>query len=464
MESPECFAIQDVPGKGKGLVATKTILRGDRILAEAPAIIVQDFLDGSATADEVTNKVLRKVDSLTPDETAMYFSLANAKPEHGAWGIFTTNALPYGPGELDCCIFKNSSRLLHSCAKNAHHHWNVALQKLTVHAIEDIPVGQEITINYCDVRQSRIERQFELFDKFRFECTCRLCSLTEQRLDESDERLELAFKFHLLSVNDTEKHTVSFLRSLHAARAYMDLLRQEGLFDVFSMSIYSNALSITRRNMDDVKRSMFFADASFHNRKFLLGEDSLETEKAKDDLEALAQEGGWGSSLQWRMSDAYQAEHAERDFQSFEDWLFKMEKKTGEAEGTTSLDDDRTFPAFNHMAIDKEASPDFFQRGKPCRDWCVFGEIMFIGKNTLILQDKDGSHMPVTPIPGDVHWRSIEGLRVGGTAAMLYASLEPASDKIRFKRVLDVSYTISVQDLKHIEACISCNKRRHDGF
>ncbi|TKA26514.1 hypothetical protein B0A50_05351 [Salinomyces thailandicus] len=102
-------------------------------------------------------------------------------------GIFDTNF--YG---LDCSggegidgnrrkaagVFFEASRINHSCIPNATSQWEPSLQSLTVHAIEDIAAGEEITISYVEALRKREERQQSLKGRYNFDCDCPACDST----------------------------------------------------------------------------------------------------------------------------------------------------------------------------------------------------------------------------------------------------------------------------------------------
>lgn len=59
------YAIQDVTGKGKGLVATQYIPMGTRILSEKPIVRVPEDKPDSQSLQA---SLLNQVDALTPDQ------------------------------------------------------------------------------------------------------------------------------------------------------------------------------------------------------------------------------------------------------------------------------------------------------------------------------------------------------------------------------------------------------------
>lgn len=58
--SNSIYALQDVPGKGKGLVVTQKIPKGTRILSEEPVITIR----GSAYNEALQTSICQQVEDL----------------------------------------------------------------------------------------------------------------------------------------------------------------------------------------------------------------------------------------------------------------------------------------------------------------------------------------------------------------------------------------------------------------
>jgi len=65
------YALQEVPGKGRGLVATRKIFKGTRILSEEAIIRVPEVVIASQTLPAFIHK---QVDALTPDQRSAFLS------------------------------------------------------------------------------------------------------------------------------------------------------------------------------------------------------------------------------------------------------------------------------------------------------------------------------------------------------------------------------------------------------
>lgn len=91
------FALQDVPGKGKGLVATETIPKGTRILSERPLIRVPR---DQPESKKLFESVLQQVHALDDVQLQAFLSLRNIHKgkttSEQYMGIIRTNGLPIG--------------------------------------------------------------------------------------------------------------------------------------------------------------------------------------------------------------------------------------------------------------------------------------------------------------------------------------------------------------------------------
>lgn len=71
-------------------------------------------------------------------------------------------------------VFPNAARFNHSCNPNACFTWNPAIKKETIHTIQDVRKGEEITLSYCDITHDKATRRWEL-KHYGFVCDCSAC-------------------------------------------------------------------------------------------------------------------------------------------------------------------------------------------------------------------------------------------------------------------------------------------------
>jgi hypothetical protein len=179
------YEVKDVPGKGKGLIATRSISSGKRIISETPMLIFSSLNRGNYA--DVNAKVEVLLARAPKEHQEEFRTLSNCtSTEHALAGIVLSNELPLGLDRNTGAICLKICRANHSCQPNAHHAWNEALRQYTLHAYRRIAAGEEITIKY--VSGSFKERRDHLKEHFGFDCTCEKCLLPATEIAASDER------------------------------------------------------------------------------------------------------------------------------------------------------------------------------------------------------------------------------------------------------------------------------------
>ncbi|KAF9778035.1 hypothetical protein BJ322DRAFT_511650 [Thelephora terrestris] len=195
-ETPRPYNVVDIPGKGKGVIATRDITRGELLYKESPLFIVPSQI--SIPPAELMGKILP---TLSKSQRAALFNLSYvrlppnlSKADHDhdaqlALAITQTNGISAGTRGVG--VFPNVSRLNHGCSRafNAVYNWREKEQKLVVHAIRPIKEGQEILTAYFDTRRPRRERRAYLQEHYDFHCTCAVCSMPDVVSEVSDDRL-----------------------------------------------------------------------------------------------------------------------------------------------------------------------------------------------------------------------------------------------------------------------------------
>ncbi|KAJ5100809.1 SET domain-containing protein [Penicillium angulare] len=250
------YELNDVPGKGKGLVAAERIVKGTRLLSEAPVFRV--------SRDNSNIKILKAIvetelQRLTVGQKAAFFDLTNiyGDAHSNSLGIARTNALPLeGSNKASSGLFLEASRINHSCRHNAQNTWNENIGELTIHALRDIDAGQEITISYLAGTSDFVERQLRLKETFKFTCKCELCSLPLAKRQLSDDRLT--------KIQGIDNLIGSFLWNggkpvvaLNILRIMFDLFEEEGIWDGRIARAYKDAFEIAMGQNDSPRAQVF---------------------------------------------------------------------------------------------------------------------------------------------------------------------------------------------------------------
>ena len=194
--NPVAYAVRFVDGKGMGVVATRDITCGERLIAEPPLLTFC-----SSSTEEYEQSAVTAVDNLPKSERAVFDSLYNAKiwpndchPHSEVLGIVATNCIEVTDLSVSG-IFATISRFNHSCAPNVEWRWNDSIKAETIHANRDIACGEELCVSYLESHgedpslcSSRDVRCAYLKETWGFVCSCSVCTLTGEELTKSDKR------------------------------------------------------------------------------------------------------------------------------------------------------------------------------------------------------------------------------------------------------------------------------------
>ncbi|ATY60592.1 SET domain [Cordyceps militaris] len=184
------FDERDLPGRGKGLIANKTLHRGDRIFAHTPILMFHEDASQSLQEDVWAGLEHDAVRSLPLPAKDLFWNLFG-QPSYGpAQGRIYTNAFSIEIKDIEhYAIFPEIARLNHDCRPNAAYFFDEATLTHYVHALTDIHPGTELTITYIDPQMSRKERMETLADTWGFTCSCNSCSMAARLSLASDARL-----------------------------------------------------------------------------------------------------------------------------------------------------------------------------------------------------------------------------------------------------------------------------------
>ncbi|KAK0656925.1 hypothetical protein B0T16DRAFT_316690 [Cercophora newfieldiana] len=182
------FYVKEMPGKGIGLVANRTIKKGEIIMETTPSALIQfgphlDF-DGETRLKLYERAVKRLPEQQHKDFMRQYGVDEFIKVDRNSFRLFINGENNFS-GHL--AIYPDVARINHDCRPNIHYRMD-NITHLSV-AVQDIQEGEELTISYIDGHLPRKERQSRLSD-WGFKCTCAHCSMSEKDVEDSDLRME----------------------------------------------------------------------------------------------------------------------------------------------------------------------------------------------------------------------------------------------------------------------------------
>ncbi|KAJ8124861.1 hypothetical protein O1611_g8779 [Lasiodiplodia mahajangana] len=218
--------IVEIPTKGRGLVATRAIRRGERIMAAKPAFLVHREAFMELPLEDIYSLMDMAVNRLPKPRRESYLAQAGTMGGHKITDILFTNSFQVALADQDgfhYANFPDVSIFNHDCRPNLAFFVDKNLTHYT-YAVRDIRPGEELTISYLDGLQVRSMRQERTQNSLGFSCGCSQCSLPKKESAESDNRL--------LAISQIEKNLSDFngkAPSPTMIEEYVALYRKERL-------------------------------------------------------------------------------------------------------------------------------------------------------------------------------------------------------------------------------------------
>ena len=174
--------VTEIPDKGKGLVASKDIKKGQVIFKETAAIAVH------APSDIVPLKEMKEqISKMSVEQKSKFYQL----PRDGAFNplqlaaasrenclqeldIFVSNSMVQNAHKDSLLLVVTPTLINHSCAPNAcvRKQDNWPGYGVKVIAIKDISKGEEVTECYTRGLLTKTQMRAELQTIFNFDCKC----------------------------------------------------------------------------------------------------------------------------------------------------------------------------------------------------------------------------------------------------------------------------------------------------
>ncbi|KAI8943141.1 hypothetical protein NX059_001171 [Plenodomus lindquistii] len=305
------YEVRAIPGKGFGCFALKDLKRGTRILADNPLLIVP-------MADYLQEDIQAAFDKLTDPEKELYFSLhsghgqnpkdwpsqihpsvhgkertrieqqhaARTGKEPSLISIFQTNCMEMDKG---AAVFPHAARFNHACNPNACFTWNKGIGKETIHIMNDVKAGTEITLSYCDMLHNKKLRSWEL-KHYGFVCDCPACAGDED--DESSFAYQSAERRFRLQDLDRETRLLRGPRLAEGAQVpnfvtkliqFAALHQQDGDFSARLASVFLD-IALVCELKNEFRFAKMAAIKAVETKRDCQGEDFPEFPKYVDVL------------------------------------------------------------------------------------------------------------------------------------------------------------------------------------
>ncbi|KAI2611877.1 SET domain-containing protein [Hypoxylon sp. NC1633] len=174
---PPPYEIRDLAleGKGLGVLANRTIRRGEVVMLRYPVLLLVSY-QGLWRQGDVLRLLHRAAVQLPPLQSMQMLQLARSKGGYVVDDIVNTNA--FGvllAGVEHSGLYLDVSRLNHACKPNMFSRFSPTTLGMEVVAYRDIEPGEELTFSYLPLNLLSEQRQ-SLIREWGFNCTCSLCS------------------------------------------------------------------------------------------------------------------------------------------------------------------------------------------------------------------------------------------------------------------------------------------------
>ncbi|KAI0178494.1 SET domain-containing protein [Hypoxylon sp. FL1284] len=182
------YRVADIPGKGKGIIATRHIKRAEAIMADWASLMVYLDFPTSVKRAQGYRYLHRAVDQLSDPDRVLQLARSSNFANDIVEDVLRTNAFSYPlGGEPHMVVYPEVSRVNHACRPNAFIRFTPSSTAVSIVVQRDIEPGEEITITYVPMGKTREERQEALL-KWGFNCTCDLCAASKSEVAASDYR------------------------------------------------------------------------------------------------------------------------------------------------------------------------------------------------------------------------------------------------------------------------------------
>ncbi|KAL1889970.1 hypothetical protein Sste5346_008548 [Sporothrix stenoceras] len=235
------YEIIDIPGRGKGVVAARKIKQYEAFMVDYAALVVDlRVAGGSVERNEGYRLLQAAADQVSDPQRVLGLAQTSTAARHPVENVLRSNAFHTAlgaEGDEHMALFPDLARINHDCRPNAFPRFLPHSLAVNVAAARDIVPGEEITISYIPLGQTRIARQKALL-RWEFVCKCPLCAASEADIEASDARLtridELREK-----VAEAVDHRYSSTRAekkaaLETIRDLFPRLYEEDLFTAYS--------------------------------------------------------------------------------------------------------------------------------------------------------------------------------------------------------------------------------------
>ncbi|KAK0610998.1 hypothetical protein B0T14DRAFT_441304 [Immersiella caudata] len=235
------YKIVDIPGKGKGVVATRLIKRYEPIMMDYSVLLIDMGFATEVPAKKGYRLLHAAVDWLEDPDSVLTLGQSNGLAQDPIENVLRTNGFHtmLGGGQ-HMALYPLVSRINHACKPNAYNRFGLnSLQVVVVAAARDIQPGEEITIS-CPCTNTPVDitlgkttpERIQSLKLWSFDCTCDLCTAPAPERAASDARRA--------KIDDLRDQAIAAFQAgkpyqaLRLTRQVINLLPTEELFPVYA--------------------------------------------------------------------------------------------------------------------------------------------------------------------------------------------------------------------------------------
>lgn len=187
------FERRTIPGKGFGLVAKRTIQRGEVIYAKTPLTMVSETAMKKLGRRAHRNLLMQiSVERLPPASRELFMEMEGHFGGNPYYDRINTNSFTNRVGSaMYWNVYPESARLNHDCRPSTAYNINPNNLVHSMNVLRPIQPGEEITDSYILPYHTSTERHERTSKHWGFNCSCSLCTAPDSAVKHSDDRLRL---------------------------------------------------------------------------------------------------------------------------------------------------------------------------------------------------------------------------------------------------------------------------------
>lgn len=219
------------------MIAENEIKAGTRILEDELLVSIT----GHGIDKNTGERIGVSFEGLSPEQQQQFWKLhcPDLPTYTPLMSRYIANCFDVEPGRSG--IFLKASRVNHSCCPNDFPSWNLKLRRLTLHAVDDIPRGEEITVSYYTPFYPLEDRQNWLREHYGFQCDCPACHLETASGQRGEQRHQKMKKLYQAINKPEDSLSRNDDKELDMITEFISLAEDNHMHGLFLSRLYRRA-------------------------------------------------------------------------------------------------------------------------------------------------------------------------------------------------------------------------------